>query len=66
MKNIKSWLIIIFIFAFTFQPMLAREGVDIQYHPIKLHKSTENIFPLELNLSNFSGVPVMEVQVFYR
>jgi hypothetical protein len=66
MQSIKVWFIIIFFFAVTFQLIFAREGVDIQYYPVKLYNNVEKSFPLELNISNFSGVPVMAVQVFYR
>ncbi|UCF64122.1 MAG: hypothetical protein JSW33_16410 [bacterium] len=59
-------MVTVFIFALTWQTAFAREGVDIQYTPIKIFKGIGHSFPVELNISNFSGIPVTEVQVWYR
>ncbi len=66
MSPYKYIFIIVFIFALSLQLAIAREGVDILYTPTKLYKASNNLLPLELNISNFSGVPVTEVQVWYR
>jgi hypothetical protein len=65
--NLNKYLLLsVFILASSLQWVVAREGVDIQYTPTKLHKATNNILPLELSVSNFSGIPVTEIQVWYR
>ncbi len=42
----------------------ARTGVEIEYEPVKLIKGSE--LPLQLTISNFSGIPVSGVTVYYR
>jgi hypothetical protein len=66
MSHNKFVFIFVFIFALSLHFAIAREGVDIQYTPTKLHLASSNMLPLELSISNFSGVPITEIQVWYR
>jgi hypothetical protein len=62
----KMLFICLFIFAYGLSSALARKGVEIQYTPVKILKSNNNVFPLEISVSNFTAIPVREVQVWYR
>jgi len=56
----------VIIFAMIlFIPALARDGVEIQYTPTKI-LNQQYEFPVEISISNFSGIPVTEVQLWYR
>lgn len=43
----------------------SRSGVEIEFSPVKLVDRSMKL-PLELSVTNFSGIPVREVRVFYR
>ncbi|MFZ0391972.1 MAG: hypothetical protein WAN36_16035 [Calditrichia bacterium] len=46
-------------------PGISRSGVEVEFQPVNLWKSRQPL-PLELTISNFSGVPVREVQLCFR
>src|SRR4030042_2177744 len=61
-KYISVIVIISLIFSI---PAFGRDGVEIQYTPTKI-LNQQNEFPVEITISNFSGIPVTEVQLWYR
>lgn len=63
MKKLSILIAILLFFSFSY--VFGREGVEIDYYPVKILKGNKEL-PLELTLSNFSGVPVTEVVVNYR
>lgn len=65
MEKIKSILFIYSVLFLGISSTWARVGVEIEYSPIKMIRNSSNL-PLEITVSNFSGVPVREVQVWHR
>ena len=65
MKFRKLYLLSSLILFALFTGIFARSGVEIEFDPIKMLRNS-NRLPLELTISNFSGVPVSEVVVLYR
>jgi hypothetical protein len=65
MTKIKFFPILVIIYLIFIIPAFGRNGVEIQYTPTKI-LNQQNEFPVELTISNFSGIPVREVQMWYR
>ncbi len=66
MKKRKLLFVYAIIFALGLTTASAREGVEIQYIPVKILKNNNSVLPLEISISNFTSVPIREVQVWYR
>lgn len=65
MERIKfAILVYVIIFVGIFSGW-ARSGVEIEYTPVKMLRN-KSVLPLELTVSNFSGIPIREVQVWHR
>ncbi len=62
--NVIVWLILVFLLIVS-SAVFGRSGVEIDFTPIKL-LDDRNQLPLELTISNFSGVPIRQVEVYYR
>ncbi len=58
--------VIFFVLAGLISLSYARSGVEIHYTPTQMYKSYDQRFPVEMTITNFSGVPVTEVQIWYR
>ncbi len=65
MATIKFLNILVLILLFCISPIFGRNGVEIQYTPSKI-LNPQNELPVELVISNFSGVPITEVHLWYR
>jgi len=57
-------ILVIILFFYTAQ-IFGRDGVEIQYTPTKIIHQQDKL-PVELVISNFSGVPITDVQLWYR
>ncbi len=64
MLQVKKIFVVIFILL-VFSHLFARYGVEIEFSSKKLI-SRGHTLPLKISISNFSGVPIREVQVLYR
>lgn len=65
MKKLTLVFIIFTTFAMCVTSAFSRNGVEIDYSPVKILKNSQYL-PLELSVSNFSGISVTEVVVNYR
>ncbi len=65
MKKFVTKILAIVVCLSIVAPVFGRSGVEIEYDPVKILKNSD-ILPLELTISNFSGVPVTEIAVQYR
>ncbi|MBN2364889.1 MAG: hypothetical protein EH225_01905 [Calditrichaeota bacterium] len=66
MDRCRILLISVFLITCGISSIMARSGVEIQYTAKKIFSGDDPLFPLELSISNFSPVPVREVQVLHR
>ncbi len=55
---------VLFILIYSLN-IFSGESVSIEYSPTEILRAS-NTLPIELTINNFSGVPVREVNVFYR
>lgn len=65
MKKYIIAITLVLLLGLLFQSGLARTGVEIEVNPLYSLKGADRL-PLEITISNFSGVPVAEVTAFYR
>jgi hypothetical protein len=65
MKNIILMISVFFIGLGCLTSLMARDGVEVEFTTLKILKNSQSL-PLELTISNFSGMPVREVQVWHR
>lgn len=65
MKTFKLFQIFFIVFTTTVMSALAMDRLEVEYTPIRSVKGGQAL-PIEITLSNFSGVPVREVWVYFR
>lgn len=65
MKYIQLLLTIVLIILINTSFLLGKDAIEIEYFPVTILKGSD-VLPLELAISNFSGIPVTEVKVLYR